>query len=185
MRKLIIVLSFLICLYSCKVRIKDYGGYILSENPEYGENLIITYSDTSAYHHWDDGTSSLQKGVFLKYISKNKIDTAFICEESTVIEACINDIDCDSDFIIVDQKPLDSIWGPIVNIDSTPRRKKHYDNADEAINYLKKRKIHDFWIIDKKKKDVYGPMQKHEFEKKREELKIPKGLTLKDSPSSF
>lgn len=180
MRKLIIVLFLLTCLYSCNMRTKDYGGYILSENPEYGENLIITYSDTSAYHHWDNGTRSLQKGVFLKYISKNKIDTLFIWEKSTVIEAYINDINYDSVFIIVDQKPLDSIWGPMVNVNSTPKREKQFNNANEAIDYLENSNIHSFWIIDKKKKEVYGPMQKHEYEEKREELKIPKELVLKD-----
>lgn len=180
MRKLIIVLILLNGLYSCKIGIKDYGGYILSENPEYGENLTLSYADTSAYHQWEDGSRSLQKGVFLKYISSKKIDTLFIWEGSIVLEAHINDINYDSIFIIVDQKPLDSIWGPMVNIDSTPKREKQFSNAREAIDYLENSNIHNFWIINKNLKEVYGPMQKHEYEKKREELKIPKELVLKD-----
>ncbi len=160
--------------------VNDYGGYCLDENPEYGENLIITYSDTTAYHHWDDGTRSLQKGVFLKYIANNKIDTLFIWEGSIVIEAYINDINCDSAFIIVDQKPLDSIWGPVIDVDSMLIREKKIDNLKEAVNCLKNSNIHSFWIIDKKMKEVYGPMQKHEYEKKRKELKIPQELVLKE-----
>jgi hypothetical protein len=180
MRKLLIILFLLESLYSCKMNIKNYGGYILSENPEYGENLTLSYTDTSAYHQWEDGSRSLQKGVFLKYISNNKIDTLFIWEGSIVIEAYINDINYNSVFIIVDQKPLDSIWGPMVNVDSTPKRKKQFDNARQAIDCLENSKIHNFWIIDKKMKEVYGPMQKHEYEKKREELKIPRNLVLKE-----
>ena len=56
MKKSIFVLLLLASLYSCKNLVNDYGGYSLDENPEYGENLIITYSDTTAYHHWDDGS---------------------------------------------------------------------------------------------------------------------------------
>lgn len=180
MKKLIIVLFLLGSLYSCKMGIKDYGGYILSENPEYGENLTLSYADTFAYHQWEDGSRSLQKGVFLKYISSNKIDTLFIWEGSIVIEAYINDINYDSVFIIVDQKPLDSIWGPTVLVDSMLIREKKTDNAREAINYLENSNIHNFWIINKDLKEVYGPMQKHEYEKKRKELKIPQELVLKE-----
>lgn len=180
MRKLIIVLFFLNGLYSCRMGIKDYGGYSFDENPEYGENLIITYSDTSAYHQWEDGTRSIQRGVFLKYISSNKIDTLFVLEGSIVIEAHINEIDYDSVFIIVDQKPLDSIWGSMVNVDFVPKREKQFANAKEGINCFNNSNIHNFWIINKDLKDVYGPMQKHEYKKKREELKIPPNLKLKD-----
>lgn len=180
MKKSIFVLFLLASLYSCKKLVNDYGGYSLDENPEYGENLIITYSDTSAYHNWDDGSQSLQKGVFLKYRSSNKIDTLFIWEGSIVIEAHINDIDYDSVFIIVDQKPLDSIWGSVINVNYAPRRQKQFDNAWEAEHYFKTSNIHNFWIINKKLKEVYGPMQKHEYEKKRKELKIPQELVLKE-----
>lgn len=180
MRKLIIVLFFLYGLYSCKMGIKDYGGYILSENPEYGENLTLSYADTLVCCQWKDSLQSLRKGVFLKYISSNKIDTLFIWEGSTVINAYINDINYDSVFIIVDQKPLDSIWGPMVNIDSTPKRRKQFENARNAIDYLENSNTHNFWIINKKIKEVYGPMQKREYAEKRKELKIPHNLKLKN-----
>lgn len=170
----------LVCLTSCHFGVTDYGGYSLSENPEYGSDLIITYADTISYHQWDDGTRSLQKGVFLKYIYNNKIDTLFIWEGSTVIEAYINDINFDSSFIIVDQKPLDSIWEPMVNVDSAPKREKQFDNSRGALNYLENSNIHSFWIINKVLKEVYGPMQKHEYEKKRVELKVSQDLVLKE-----
>ncbi len=180
MKKILIVLFFLVGFYSCKLGTKDYGGYTLSENPEYGEDLTISYADTTAYHQWEVGSQSLQKGVFLKYISSNKIDTIFFWEGSPVISAYIVDINYDSDFIIVDQKPLDSIWGPVVTIDSTPQREKKFENDREAIEYLEKSNIHNFWIINKKLKEVYGPMQKREYAERRKELKIPKELVLKE-----
>lgn len=180
MSKLIGVIFLFLCFYSCRISTRDYGGYILSENPEYGENLTLSYSDTSAYHQWEDGTRSLQKGVFLKYISNNIIDTLFIWEGATVIEAYINDINCDSFFVIVDQKPLDSIWGPMVNVNSAPIREKQFENARDAEYCLENSKIHSFWIIDKKKKEVYGPMQKHEYDKKRKELNVSQDLVLKE-----
>jgi len=162
------------------MRVKDYGGYILSENSEYGEDLTLSYSDTSAYHQWEDGSRSLQKGVFLKYIYNNKADTLFIWEGSVVIESYINNINYNSTFIIVDQKPLDSIWGPMINIYFAPKREKQFKNDKERINCFNNSNIHKFWIINKKLKEVYGPMLKYEYEKKREELKIPKELVLKE-----
>lgn len=180
MKKILIVLFFLVGFYSCKLGMKDYGGYTLSENPEYGEDLTLSYADTSAYHQWADGSRSLQKGVFLKYISSNKIDTIFCWVGSSVITTYIVDINYDSNFIIMDQKPLDSIWGLVVNIDYRPDREKQFENAREAIEYLENSKIHNFWIINKKLKEVYGPMQKREYAERRKELKIPKELVLKE-----
>ena len=180
MRKLLVVLLLFVGGYSCKMRVKDYGGYVLSENPEYGKDLILSYADTSAYHKWNDGSKSLRKGVFLKYIYKDNVDTLFIWEGSTVIESYINEINYDSVFIIVDQKPLDSIWGPMVNVESTPKREKQFNNARDAIDYLESNTTHNFWIINKALKEVYGPMQKGEYNKKREELKISQDLILKE-----
>jgi hypothetical protein len=80
MRMFIFVLILIVCLYSCNLNNKDFGGFILSENPEYGYDLTLSYADTSVYHRWKDGSRSLQKGVFLKYIDKGKIDTIFCWE---------------------------------------------------------------------------------------------------------
>lgn len=179
MRKLIFILILLGSLYSCKMGIKDYGGYILSENPEYGEDLTLSYADTSVYHQWENGSRSKQNGVFLKYISSKKIDTLFIWVGSTVIGAYINDINYDSTFLIVDQKPLDSIWGTMINIDSTPKREKQFNNAREALSCFENSNIHNFWVINKKLKEVFGPFKKYEYLKIREELKIPHNLKLK------
>lgn len=178
MKKLIYILFILTCFYSCEMLDKDYGGYVLSENPEYGNELALSFYDTSAYHQWENGSRSLHKGVFLKYVYDNKIDTLFVWEGSTVIEAHINDIKYDNNYIIVDQKPLDSIWGPIINADYAPIRKKQFENARDAINFLENSNIHNLWIINKDLKKVYGPFTKQEYLQKRKELRIPAELQL-------
>ncbi len=58
--------------------------------------------------------------------------------------------------------------------------RKQFENAREAIEYLENSNIHNFWIINKKLKEVYGPMQKREYAERRKELKIPKELGLKE-----
>jgi len=37
---------------------------------------------------------------------------------------------------------------------------------------------HYFWIINKQHKAIYGPLDKYEYIKKREELKVPNTLSL-------
>lgn len=180
MRILLIIVFLLIGSYSCKMSTNDYSDYILDENSKFGEDLILNYSDTTAYHVWEDGSRSLQKGVFLKYISSEKTDTLFIWEGSIVIGANINKMIQDSIFIILDQKPLDSIWGPTVLVDSMIIREKQSDNYDEDMKLYYRSNIHSFWIINKVLKEVYGPMQKDEYEKKRKELKLPQELEFKE-----
>jgi hypothetical protein len=180
MKKAISLLFLIVCFSYCKMGIDNAGGYILSESTEYGNELNLSYADTSVFYQWKDGTRSLQKGVFFKYIFKNKIDTLFIWEGSTVIEAHINDFKYNSSFIIVDQKPLDSIWGPMINVNNTPKREKQFDNANKAILSFENSNVHTFWIINKVSKEVYGPMQKYEYLKKRKELMIPEELVLKE-----
>jgi len=88
----------------------------------------------------------------------------------------------DSTFIIVSQRP----WDSIPNI-----RTMKYSEATEA---FEKSTFRQYWIINKKEKDVYsydsisrlatysnvyGPFKKEEYLKKRKELGVPDKLKLK------
>lgn len=60
-------------------------------------------------------------------------------------------------------------------------RAKVYFNLQDSL--WKKQKGKDtlqFWIIDKSDGTVYGPMEKEEYLRKREYLKIPKDVKLKE-----
>lgn len=100
-----------------------------------------------------------------------------------VITETILDYAFDSTFIIVSQRP----WDSIPNI-----RTMNYTESNKA---FEESTFRQYWIINKREKseysfdtrtklarysNVYGPFKKHEYIQKREELKIPKALVLKE-----
>ena len=50
-------------------------------------------------------------------------------------------------------------------------------------DYLSKNGNSKYWIIAHANDSIYGPMQRYEYEKKREELKVPGELVLKEKQS--
>jgi len=161
---------------SCILESSDLGGYQKTEDTELGQNIILSHSDTSLYHIFKDSSKSLQKGSFIKYHKKHQIDTLFIVKGSIVIESHINRVSYNNLFIIVDQKPLDSIFGKITNKEFTPHRKNKPKEHKEALSKLNKSKIHKYWIINKRTDDIYGPYPKNVYLKKRRELNISEKL---------
>ena len=100
------------------------------------------------------------------------------------IDGTILEYTYDSTFILVSERP----WDSIPNI-----RTMNYKDANEAFN---KSLFLQYWIINKKEKskyyldtihmkakysNVYGPFKKAEFIKKRHEFKIPNTLILKNN----
>ena len=182
MKKYLSVLILSILIYSCSLESSYFGkGYKLSENPEYGENIVVNRADTTFYHNWGNSRKTLQKGVLVKFhSSQNKIDSVFIWKGTTVIPSYIVEIKFDSLFIIVDQKPLNEIWGEyFTDANGTYRRSNKPNKSSLAIKKFKESKIHNYWIIRKRMDDIYGPLNWAEYIQKREELKIPKELELK------
>ncbi len=181
MKKLVLFIAIAIFLTSCDFFGPwDFGsGYGLGENPEYKYDVIIDRADTTFYFDWGNGRKTLQKGVLVKFHRPdNKIDSLFIWKGTSVISSFINQVKFDSVFILVDQKPLDSIWGKYINIDYAPRRSNEPERLDEAEKKLMKSKIHCYWIIDKRTDDIYGPLSWKEYLQKRKELGVSEDLKL-------
>lgn len=104
-------------------------------------------------------------------------------ENTVMVMGLILNYTFDSTFIIVSQRP----WDSIPNI-----RNMNYSEATEA---FEKSTFQQYWIINKKEKseysldtltnlarysNVYGPFKKDEYLQKREELKVPEVLVLKE-----
>jgi len=104
-------------------------------------------------------------------------------ENTIMVSSCILEYTFDSTFVIVSQRPWDSIPGI---------KAMNYSESNKA---FEKSTFRQYWIINKKEKseysldsltrlarysNVYGPFTKNEYLQKREELKIPKELILKD-----
>ncbi len=100
-----------------------------------------------------------------------------------VITETILDYAFDSTFIIVSQRP----WDTIPNI-----KTMNYSESNKA---FEKSTFRQYWIVNKKEKseysldtltklarysNVYGPFKKGDYLRKREELNVPQKLVLKE-----
>lgn len=130
---------------------------------------------------------NLGDGYQLDYNGLNDISIIKCLKEGDAptifIYGHIVDYAFDSTFIIVAECPRDSV--PDIKTMTQPE----YQEAFEQSTFRQ------YWIINKKEKseysldtltklarysNVYGPFKKHEYLRKRDELKIPHNLKLKD-----
>jgi len=119
-----------------------------------------------------------------KFDYDGKYTLAIVNSNNTLlINETILDYAFDSTFIIVTQRP----WDSIPNI-----KAMNYSEATEA---FEKSTFRQYWIINKKEKseysldtlsnlarysNVYGPFKKGDYLRKREELNVPQKLVLKE-----
>ena len=78
------------------------------------------------------------------------------------------------DYIIVIQKPLDSIYNFDENL-----------VYDEMIKKKFKSNFNQFWILKVKNDSLYGPYQKSEYLKMRKKLGVPNNFKIDYSTSDF
>jgi len=174
---LTLTLFFLLILnQSCDKVINE--NYILEGDAEYGYVLVLNKTNTTGFHIFGDNNKIYKKGVRVKYHNKTaiseNIDTVFLWKGCPVISAHIEELKVDSSFALIDQKPLDSIWG-IYDDGHRPNKMLRPNDSDNQIN---KSNFHCYWIIQTKTDDVFGPFTKSEYLNKRNALKIPKKLKL-------
>jgi len=124
-------------------------GYVLDHDNEYGYELEITFTDTIAYNP-PNQTVRKRKGSFFTYYRKNKTDTFLIEEGGELISSDITELKFDDKFIILTQKPLDSIWGPYEG----RKRKKHFNNIHDKRECFENSKIH-YEIVARKNCIIY------------------------------
>ena len=174
----IILLSFSSCMF---FESYDYGaGYTVGEDPEYASDIVIDRADTSFYFDYGDGKKYLRHGVLVKYHRPGgKVDSFLIWKGTPVICSYINQVSFDSTFILVDQKPLDSIWGKyFIDNNGVYRRSNEPERYDLAEEKLEKSKIHCYYIIDKRTDDIYGPYNWVQFLEEQKKLGVSESLKL-------
>jgi uncharacterized protein DUF3997 len=104
-----------------------------------------------------------------RFINEGKNALEIVNSKNTVIiSQSILEYAFDSTFVIASQRP----WDSIPNI-----RTMNYKESNKA---FEKSTFQQYWVIDKSNDDVYGPLKKDEYLQKRDELKIPKELELKE-----
>jgi hypothetical protein len=179
------IFSLLLFLFyvSCNPQNDFNRGYIIDKDTELGDIITLVREDTTFYRYVGKNNEKqiLQRGVVVKYHSSNGVvDTAKLWDGSRVINSHVNKICSDDSFILVDQKPLDSIFGKyetrLKDDESMYGRPFMPHNLLEAEKKLRKSNIHCYWIINKHTDDIYGPLSKEEFFIKRSHLNVPNEL---------
>lgn len=171
MKYLLVIIAAWV-LSSCETNWGKYGGYKIQYESALEYYILLDKIDTvlENYRYYN-------KGAFIKYYRNDlAIDTLFIGYEGRVIGSYV-DADkttFDSTFILVAQKPLDSICecnhSCLINTYPNSNDLPTYRLCKEA---LEKSTFYQYWIINKTKNAVYGPYKKEEYLQKQEELGVP------------
>ena len=166
---------------------------IAQEQGSEGEEIRLFHGDTeSRVPSMNPNYQHLRRGRFFHYHpNDDTVYTKFVMESGpdygTIITGHIDESVKDSVFLLADRKPLDSIFGPLQTLpcpfDSNStflgRPKEPLTNYDDYWKMIKDSQYHDYWILNMKTSDVYGPLTFDEYMVKKKELGVPKDLKLK------
>lgn len=121
--------------------------------------IAISCSDLISNH------PDLGKGY--KFVHEGKYGLSIVNEKNTiVIQQHVLEYKYDSVFVLVAQRPFNSISG---------RDTMTYSEFNKE---FKNSTFKQYWIIDKTQDNVYGPLLKKEYIKKRRELDVSEELKL-------
>jgi len=177
--KIILIITALVILTSCDP-VNEYNrGYLLSQDTELGDVLTLSREDTSFIRYLGTDSSKIitQKGTYIQYHDSIKIDTVKTWGGSSVISSHINQKMDDSIFILIEQKPLDFIFGEIISKKNmSGYRPKRPNTVAESMRMISESEIKFYWIINKRTDDIYGPYSKEMFNDKLDELCVSSKL---------
>jgi len=150
--------------------------------------LGIYRGDTVIMYPKNQWVTCETEGKFFHFHKSDGIvETKFIkCDyNGFIVPHYVSDFKGDLEFMIADQKPLDSIFGKEIAVYDENgkflRRIRPNDPHNLKIEYqmLDESPIHQFWIIALRTADVYGPLSYEEYIQKRTELGVAPELRLK------
>lgn len=177
----LLFISFLSCSRSTDTFIKE-----LDEEGYYEIQLLNGDTFCVPQHLKNYDNAPEEKGMFIHYHEPdNSITDFFAVEETSIISSHIQEMVKNDTIMLLDQKPIDSVFGEYFkisnnNTDYLFRRK--YDtvnNSKDRWLIMENSNIHSYWIIVIKTADVYGPLTFDQYLTKKEELGVPNDLKLK------
>ncbi len=151
---------------------EDTGAYAYETDAGIGRGLQLIKADTVIDYQWEDGNTSPMKGRFLIYHHIKTVDTSFVGLGAKAIKSHIVNRKVDSNYIIIDQKPLELIFEKRKNENG---RYELY-TPDNYNDLLKQSSIHRYWILDKYSNHIYGGYKRTEFDSVRKKLKLPEKM---------
>lgn len=190
---LIITCLFAIGLIAC-----NRPRIVVESDDTEGFDIVKVYvGDTICRITWEGKTAMIdpngnpREGRFFHFHDYDSVITQFICCDKTyygtIVDGHINDHIADDTFVLVDQKPVDSIFGKFIKIyiDNNPDNyfiRRKYDtcqNYYDKMTMLDLSRIHQYWIINKMTRDVYGPLSYDDYLNMKKQLGVPPDLMLK------
>jgi hypothetical protein len=133
----------------------QYNSLVL--NKIEGDFLIGSFGDSIKY-----------RGSIINYFEKSEKRVEKIGIGGDVIPSLVLDYKSNSEFGVVLQKPIHEIC----NLESKT------ETPDECKELIKASKYYFYWIIIKKKNEIYGPLSLREYKELKDKLKISKNLVL-------
>lgn len=178
------VLLQLILFRTCS---KSKDTFIREQDEEGFYEIQLLNGDTSCVPPYLEKYDNAhpEKGMFIHYhITKDSIYDFFNVEGTCIIKSHIHNYVKNDTFMLIDQKPIDTIFGTFIEIyynDTDYLYKRKYDTVDnerDRLQLLNDSHTHYFWIIGIKTADVYGPFTFEDYLVKRKELGVPNNLQL-------
>lgn len=181
---LLVVTCFLVTTITCTRSTDTF----VTEAGEGGFTEMILFNGDTIFvpeHLKNRENAPRRKGMFIHYhLTEDSIKDFFAVEGAGIILPHIQDIVKNDDYMLIDQKPLDSILGPYTRKyynENDYYYIREYDtinNLEGTISMVEKSNIHCFWIIAIKTADIYGPFSFEAYLDKKKELKVPDSLVL-------
>lgn len=165
----------------------DFSMYIGHGDEGY-DALVLLKGDTVTMARMNEYRTCEAEGKFFHYHKPDgNVETKFLWSHYRmwVIPCFVAEYEENYEFLIADQKPLDSILGKRKSVYDENgffvRSFRPNDQRNPMLNdkMLNESPIHQFWIIALCTADVYGPLSYEDYVKKRIELGVPPDLKLK------
>lgn len=173
---------------SCLRLTKSTKTFIKEQGEGGFDEIILWNGDTLCVpeHLKNYDKAQTKKGLFIHYhITDDSIRLFFAVEGTSIIPPHVHEYVEDNSFMLIDQKPMDSVFGEYIRINYNNtdylvrRRYDTIDNYNGTMLMMENSKIHSYWIVGIETADVYGPFSFDQYLKKKNELRVPEKLKLK------
>lgn len=163
------LILFILIFYSgCIPGSEDLGGgYVLGYNNTLDRVIQI---------------NSSKGGITLTYYEDSNKIVKYFSNEDWIVDSYVSKAVYNDEFILIDQKPIDSICECNQKcLEIKYKNQKNLSSYQLCEDAIKNATVHLFYIIDKNRNILYGPMSKNSFNTYLKNLNVDKNLKLPEN----